>query len=100
MSGEMEPVLSVYIPFLDNIHNGGLAFIQLYNIVMGVILGSIVGTFDAVIFLAFANITIVPAILKRDIKELHFAVKGSKLLVRDIKIKLHKIIIVHNLYNQ
>lgn len=98
-SGAIQPSMSVYVPFVEDL-DGGLVLIQIYNIILGVILSSVPGTFDAVVYLVSGNITIIPTIIKREMDDLKTILQKPNRSLWEIRIKMREIISMHRIYNQ
>lgn len=98
--GEIQPSMGAYVPFVEDVDEGGLELIQIYNIIVGIILGFFLGCFDAVVYLVFANMTIIPTVLSRDIDDLRTILENPEVSLKEIKMKMREIILMHKMYNQ
>lgn len=98
-TGKIEPSIGAYVPFVEDM-DGGLEIIQAYNITMGVILSIVMGIFDAVVYLMSGNLTIIPTIIKREINDLKTTLEMSKPSLRELRTKLHGIILMNKMYNR
>lgn len=99
-TGTLEPSIGVYYPSLIGYEELSDALMHLCNIVSAQIFIFVAFTFDQIVFSIFANVMMVPTIMKRDLQELKVASEIPKTTTDQIKSKLVQIIRMHWSYNE
>lgn len=99
-AGVLEPVGGVYYPPLAGYEELSDVFMHLCNIFSVQIFTIIPFTFDQIVYLIFANVMMLPMVIKRDLQALKIALEKSKTTQNQIKSRLVQIIQKHWSYNE
>lgn len=100
MTGVMEPSVNVYFPRVDALGGFNEVWTHTFNFSISPISIAVMYTLDAVIYLFFVNLTMIPNLLEGDLLELKGILEKPKTSQKDIKSKLVNIIQFHRKYNE
>lgn len=98
IKGKMIPAMEVHFPGIDEETYGGFAFVLLYNY-CGTVAGfAISGTYNLLLFLIFANMPMVSAVIVGHLNDLKDVLLDPDRESRDVSSRLYNIILMHNKY--
>lgn len=74
-TGVLEPSLGIYFPMLNGYEELSAVLMHLFNIFVGVPAAFIAATSDSVVYLMFANLTMIPSIIRMELLELKISLE-------------------------
>lgn len=98
--GQIRPSLEVHFPKIDENTTSGLAFLIVFNILIGAGGLFIVCSYDLLLFIIFANMLMVSSIIIGHLNELKDALLDPKCQTLEAKTRLLNIILMHKKYNE
>lgn len=98
--GISKPTMILYFPGIYEYSTLMYILLTVYNYVMVVISFLTIPPGDMLFFVIFANISMVPRIIKEQLDELDDGIEKAKLSPVEIKRKLFKYLLMHQRYNE
>lgn len=99
-TGVLEPSAGIYFPMLNGYEELSIVLMHILNVVSAQVCIIIHSVFDPIVYLIFANVMMVPTVIKRDVQELKIALEKSETTRDQIKLRLVQIIQMHLSYRE
>lgn len=99
-TGVLEPTMGMYFPRPDGYEEFGEVFTHFFNLLTGLVCILVISSTDPLIFFIFANLTMIPSVIKIDLLELKILLEKPLTIQHQITSKLVQIIQMHRSYNE